>query len=370
MCGVSDVVSGVLTGGVSTAINAATGGNGEVTNSFGTLGLSDLFRGDGFNPLDLGKSAFKWTDDRLGTGSLNQDIGNLINLVALAYGGSSAASALGGLFSGSAAAGAEGAAGAAGATAAEGAVGATSLAPLETAAAIAPVAGEAATAAGTVSPYAAMYSGGGAAGLMGLSTEAAMPTVAGLAETGAMGTAAAAGASAAGTGSSGILGTLGSVGSKALSLAGNNKLATLMLLNAGSQLLSAKGQQDAVESNRDYYNQTAYPNAAKVSSQSASAYSNLASQIANAKLQAEEDYAKRGMKAGSLGGVYGKINSAAQKSYAQLANELIQYQNTPFYAPSSGTNQTNTTTGTLANSLNGLTGTLGSMYLYKDLFNS
>ncbi|MFA5340138.1 MAG: hypothetical protein WC332_00030 [Clostridia bacterium] len=370
MCGLSDVLSGVLTGGLSTGINAIAGGNGEVTNSFGTLGLSDLFKGNGFNPLDLGKSAFQWTDDRMGTGSMNQDIGNLINLVALAYGGISAGSALGGLFSGSAAVG-EGA-GAAGMTAAEGAAGATSLAPLETAAAITPtVTGEAATAAGTISPYAAMYSGGGGAGLMGLSTEAALPTVTGLAETGTMGTAAAGlGTSAAGAGSSGILDTLGSVGSGALNLAKAHPLLSLMALNAGSQLLSSKGQQDAVDANKDYYNQTAYPNTAKVNSQSASAYSNLASQIAQAKLQAEEDYAKRGMKAGSLGGVYSKIDSAAQKSYAQLANELIQYQNTPFYAPSSGTNQTNTTTGTLANSLNGLTGTLGSMYLYKDLFNS
>jgi len=100
--GLFDIISSVLTGGLSNVIDAVSPGSSDVVNSFTSLGNSDVFTnsngGFQFNPMDLGKSAFQWTDDRMGTGSMNQDIGNLMNMVALAYGGGSAASGLGSLF--------------------------------------------------------------------------------------------------------------------------------------------------------------------------------------------------------------------------------------------------------------------------------
>jgi hypothetical protein len=372
-----NTVTDVLSGGATLAARTVfpDEGSQKVINSFGSFGLSDLGigEGNGFNPLDLGKAGFQWTDDRTGMGSFNQDLGNIINTAALIYGGYSAASGLGALF-GTGAGGSAAAVPAAGAgeaaipVASGGAAAAESLIPLETAAAIDAGTGAAAAGAGEAAipslyssmlPAAESYVMGGAAP----SAEALL----------AASNAASAVPAAAGGG--GILSSIGSgLGSISSALGGYKVPLALLAANLGSQYISSKSQQEAseaaTENNREWWQTNAYPNSAAVSAQSSEAYSNLASQLAEAKRKMTEDAAKRGLKGGSLSGAYSNLNTAAQKNYASLANDLIQYANTPMFSPT-GTSMTPTPTAAsgIANTISGLTGTLGGLYAYKNYNN-
>lgn len=380
-----DTVMSIATGGVSDLFHAA-GVDNKTINSFGTLGLSDLKS----SPLDLGSSAFKWTDKALGTGELNQDIGKIANVIALLYGGYAAGEGLG-------AWGGSSAAGEAGATA---------------------------TTAGEVSTP-IVTNAGTTTGLTDLSTVAPSLTEAGstlptattgaspfsqssiynslLSETGANGISVA---NAAGTGTTiapELAGAAGGLGEAALDTgvlsyspeamtidagAGTGGTATgggwslgsyttpaLMALNLASQYMGAKGQQQAVQdatnSNREWWQENAYPNKAAVNAQASNAYANLASQLVEAKRNMMEDAAKRGLKGGSLAGGLSRLNTSANKNYAQLANQLIQFQNTPQFTPSGlGTNMTPTVTplANMANSVSGLTGTYLAADAYKNLY--
>jgi hypothetical protein len=90
-------VGAALTGGGS-QVAQGLGLPEDVATSFATLGNSDIGigTGDGFNLMNLGKKAFDYTDEKMGTGSLNQQIGDVANTIALAYGTGSAGNALSG----------------------------------------------------------------------------------------------------------------------------------------------------------------------------------------------------------------------------------------------------------------------------------
>ena len=88
--GVIDVMSSILSGGMSDVVKTIAPGNSDVVNSFATLGLSDL-SGD-LNMTSIGKSGFEWTDKKMGTekngingGGLNAQIGQFLDIVIPAY---------------------------------------------------------------------------------------------------------------------------------------------------------------------------------------------------------------------------------------------------------------------------------------------
>jgi hypothetical protein len=89
--GVWDILGGILSGGAAPIMKAiAPEGSNDIINSFASLGLSDL-SGD-ISLLSLGKEGFKWTDKVMGTeqsglygGGLNQQLGELANVVIPAY---------------------------------------------------------------------------------------------------------------------------------------------------------------------------------------------------------------------------------------------------------------------------------------------
>ena len=91
---VTGAISGLLTGGTSSALADSGILPEKVANSFGTLGLSDVF-GTGSAPSlgNLGKSAFNYSDQVMGTGNLNAGIGSALDYIIpaiMSYGMSTA----------------------------------------------------------------------------------------------------------------------------------------------------------------------------------------------------------------------------------------------------------------------------------------
>ena len=128
--------------------------------------------------------------------------------------------------------------------------------------------------------------------------------------------------------------------------------------------------QSAVQDNRNWWQQNAFPNQAKVSAMGAQANADLASRLAESKRRYAEDAAKRGLRGGSLAGGLSALERGSMQDYGTLANQLIQFQNTPQFAPTSGTQMqaTQTPMGSMYNTLGGLSGLLAGNYAYKNLF--
>lgn len=180
----------------------------------------------------------------------------------------------------------------------------------------------------------------------------------------AINTAASAAESASGAGTA--AGGSSLLGKSAIPLA-------LLAANLGSSLLGANSSRqsaaDATNNNREWWQANAFPNSSLMASKRAEAYADLGSKLAEAKRRMTEDAAKRGLRGGSLAGGLSNIERGGQRDYAKLANDLIQFQNTPLFSPT-GTAMTPTTTAeqSIANTVSGLTGTVGGLYTYKNLF--
>jgi hypothetical protein len=146
----------------------------------------------------------------------------------------------------------------------------------------------------------------------------------------------------------------------------------LMAGNLLSNYLGAKSgqqaQQAATQDNRAWWQQNAYPNQALVQAKQTAAGSDLSSRLAEAKRRYMEDAARRGLRGGSLAGGLASMERSTMKDYSRLANELIQFQNTPQFAPQ-GTSMiaTQTPEQSLYGSSGNTAGTLAGYYAYKNL---
>jgi hypothetical protein len=243
-------------------------------------------------------------------------------------------------------------------------------------------AGAAGGAGGAISTAGAAEAGAAAGGAgSGWLTGGTGAALAGAGVAGAGGTAGAidtTGAAAAGQ-AAGAQTTAGLSGGTAAasSLLGKYGVpAALFAANLGSQFLGAKSAENAmtgaVENNREWWQQNAFPNAALMGAKGSEAYSNLSSALLQARRKMMEDAARRGLRGGSLAGGLASIDRSAMRDYGKLANDLIQFENTPQFSPQ-GTSMTATPTAMqgVSNTVSGLTGTMGGLYMYKnykDLF--
>jgi hypothetical protein len=154
---------------------------------------------------------------------------------------------------------------------------------------------------------------------------------------------------------------------------GNMKMpAAMMGINALAQMY---GANSAKSNAQDVYNQqlanwqnTAYPNSATVDAQSASAMSGINQQSMLARQKLMDQMAARGMGANSgiIAGATAEEDRARRNRLAQLANQLIQFRNTPMYAPPQ-LQYTQSSGEKLADTVGSSTGLLAGMSLYNSM---
>lgn len=140
-------------------------------------------------------------------------------------------------------------------------------------------------------------------------------------------TTAAGGSGAAASGTGGLLS------------GGFKSPAALMGLSAlANSYAASEAQKNADEiyaKQMQGWNQNAFPNAARVDAQTASAMSGINQQSMLARQKLMDQMAARGMGANSgvLAGAAAEEDRARRQRMAALANQLIQFKNTPMYAP-------------------------------------
>lgn len=105
------------------------------------------------------------------------------------------------------------------------------------------------------------------------------------------------------------------------------------LRNLAYALSNREGNLDYAKGLLDHWKANAYPDKDLMAARKAEEYAKLGSSLEERKRSYLEDAAKRGLKPGSLSGGLSSIERGAQKSYAELANELLQFEHTPQFAP-------------------------------------
>lgn len=335
-------------------------------NSFLTLGLSDLARKE-----QLGSAVFKKMDKISGlegkgwknpfTGEkqgINESTGNIAAAIATIWGGAGAAAGMGAFGSGGLT-GAAGGSAAGGSAAGAGETIGSGLTGTFTGAA-APATAESAIGTGLTGTLSGAYtmpaSIATAAPEFGAGTLAAGSTIAGGAGAaspyaGLLGSTTVGGAGAAAGGGGGLLSGLGTVGKALPLITGAANIASQYMKGKADQesiaaqqaameqaaedaALANKGlAEEAVDNNRQWWQENAYPNQVSVDAKAAEANASLGERLAMAKRKYSEDAAARGLRGGSLAGGLSSLDRSAQTDYARIANELIQFQNTPRFTP-------------------------------------
>ncbi len=115
--------------------------------------------------------------------------------------------------------------------------------------------------------------------------------------------------------------------------------ATMMGLNAIAQMYGAssakRNAQNVYDQQLGAWNQTAFPKSSVVDAQTASALSGINQQSMLARQRLFEQMAARGMggNSGVLAGASAEEDRARRQRLAMLANNMIQFKNTPMFAP-------------------------------------
>lgn len=134
----------------------------------------------------------------------------------------------------------------------------------------------------------------------------------------------------------------------------------------------------AAENNREWWSENAYPNKDLMAAKRAQSYSDLATRMNSAEERMRENAAKSGLRGGSLSGAISNLETAAQKDYGKLATELMEFENTPLFAPSGtaiGTNinpllsplQMTGVGGSVSDYVDDLTKTLSTYTMYNNM---
>lgn len=146
----------------------------------------------------------------------------------------------------------------------------------------------------------------------------------------------------------------------------------MMGLNAVAQMYGAgeaqKNAGNIYSQQLANWNNTAFPNAARVDAQTASAMSGINQQSMLARQRLMDSMAARGMGANSgvLAGAAAEEDRARRARMAQLANNLIQFRNTPMYAPPQ-LQYTQSAGEKVADTVGSSTGLLAGMSLYNSM---
>lgn len=146
---------------------------------------------------------------------------------------------------------------------------------------------------------------------------------------------------------------------------------TLMGMSALANALSAaeqgKNANDIYNQQMENWRNTAFPNAATVDAQTASAASGINQQSMLARQRLYDQMAARGIGAGSgvLSGVAAEEDRARRQRLAALASNMIQFKNTPMYAPPTYQGTSTTPVGSLAGNLGSSAGLAAGLALQQ-----